>query len=323
MALKEDNLIETFKDSSSFKKAIIIAGVLSGMAVWFVFLAYIVGSFYWILSDRTHGKIWCGLHPGIWIVLLLFVLSVLFLFITLLSRSRRNYVSEKDERDVYFMEKGTHGTSHPATEDEKLVYFDICDISETDELIFGQETDEGERVIAYKEKEYGSPGTRHVLAFAPSGGGKTYSLVLTNILQAIIKGVSLIIVDPDGSLHGRTSQFARLMGCDTQLLNLVNLLYSDSWDCIAETISDKTERVSSLLIQSWSRIFMKNSQKQKNEDFWYDCAVNLLETVIGYAAYIRESHILSGYKSLFRKVSRGEDAEKYEDILNRKFVSFP
>lgn len=320
---KEGNLIETYKTSSSLKKGLIIAGVILGLVLWFLFLAYTVGSLYWILSDRSHGKLWCGIHPGIWFTLALFVLSVLVLFITLLSRSRRNYVAEKDDRDVYFMEKGTHGTSHPATEEEKLVYFEVCDISETDELVFGQETEEGERVIAYKEKEHGSPGTRHVLAFAPSGGGKTYSLVLTNILQAIIRGWSLIIVDPDGSLHGRTSLFAKSMDCDTQLLNLANLLHSNNWDCIAETISDKTKRVTSLLIQSWSKIFMKNSQKQRNEDFWYDCAVNLLETVIGYAAYVRESYILNGYKSLFRKVSNGQDADKYDDILNKEGVTFP
>lgn len=319
---KESRILVMYRNGSPIVKAGIILLTLISLGCIFLLSAFIVGSIVHIFADKSYTRIYYG-FKYIQITLPIFIITSLIVVISLLNKKTISRGVMTDERGVTYSDKGSEGTAHPATKEEKEKYFTVCDLSKTKEMILGQETTDGKEVYAYKRKEKGAPGTRHVLVFAPSGGGKTYSFVLTNVLQVGERGDSIIVVDPDASIFGRTSRFFVKRGYDVKLLNCANLEYSDCWDCLSETIDESTQRVDSLLIQSWAKIFVKNSEEQKNQDFWYGCAVNLIETVIGYIAYRRESFILSGYKSLYRTISDGTNNTKFEHILNTKFVSFP
>jgi len=315
--------VQTFKEAEPSQKLFLIAGLIAVSICFFILSAYLVGSTVYFFSDKMHSKIYYGIQNFTLTFVLAVIMDVLFIYIILSTGSRKSTVAFTDERGIKYVEQGSKGTAHPATREEIEEYFEICDINDTDQMIYGQLSENGNQVIAYKEKEHGSPATQHVICYAPSGGGKTYGPVLTNMLQVIKRGDSVIAVDPDGSIYGRTSNSYRNNDYDVKLLNLANLLFSDNWDCLAETINEVTGRVDSLLIQSWAKIYVKNSEKQKNEDFWYGCAVNLIETVIGYVAWQRENFILNGYKSLYNILVKGPDAQKFTNILNTKFIDFP
>ncbi len=320
---KDNQLVERYKNSSRQTKALIIIGFLVYVLILFVGSCWFGGWIIYPFSDRTVSKIYLGLHKGLVLSLIIFVALLVMTIIALFKSPLRNSVALVDERKVALMENGSRGTAHYATPEEMEKFFTVDDIRNVDEVILGQLTQDGEQVIAYKVKTKGAPGTRHILVIAPSGLGKTFSFVYINIIQAVIRGESMLIVDPSGQIYTKLGQYCRNSFYDTKLLNLANLDYSECWDCLAETIDPTTERIDAQRLQSFAKIYTKNSAKGDDEDYWYECAVNLIETVIGYCAWLREKEIIENYHKLYDRITKGSEGTKFSSILDTQFVSFP
>lgn len=321
---KDNKILEIYKNSNIRVKLLIIFLSIIFFILLFFLSAYFVGSVLYAFNKSYSNKIVLGLMNGlVFTIIVWIILSAMIIISVFRLGNTQNTIVNSDDRGVYYMENATRGSAHFATEEEKDKYFDICDIEETDEFTFGQETDDGERVVAYKPKTSGAPGTRHILIVAPSGLGKTYTIGLTNALQAKERGHSVLFVDPSTEVYNQTGQMFRKDGYDTRLLNLANLDYSEFWDCLQETIDDKTERIDSERLQSFALIFAKNSAKGDDEDYWFGCAVNLIETVIGYAAWLRETKILNDYILLYERITQKKESDKYKNILKDEFISLP
>ena len=320
---KNNRIIEAWKNADKKGKVTIALMILVMAIVLFGFSAYIIGSFIHPFDKQGHSKIYLGLTSGLPFTIVTFLIISVILLILIFKTFPQNVAVSTDERGVSLMQKGTRGTAHFATEEEKERFFTIGNIKDTNELVFGQLTENGEQVVAYKHPVNEPPGTRHVLVIGPSGLGKTQNFVYGNIVQAVKRGISMIVVDPSTQIYTKEGQYIRNNGYDVKLLNCADLDHSETYDILSETIDPKTERIDPARLQSFARIYTKNSAKGDDEDYWYGCAVNLIETIIGYASYKREKYILDTYIELYNRVTRGQEGEKFENIITNEFVSFP
>ncbi len=240
---------------------------------------------------------------------------LVFVIVLFMSVNKKNYTKTDDERGVHFMGQGTHGTAEWMTKERAKEVFTVTSVKDTNEVIYGQFTSNGEQVIAYR-KPVGPEFNRNILVMAPSGSGKSYTQVRTYIIQHAKAGHSIAATDPDAGLSGDLGRLLTGMGIDVQVIDLSDPAYSMCWNIIEECINPDTERLDGIRLTQYVEVFMTNTGKGK-EDFWYHSACNLTKAVIGYVSYWHENVIISGYKKLYLKVV-GKDVAVHKDELFRK-----
>ncbi len=317
---QNSSLLDKFKEVGREKKILYIGIAIISLILLFLFCAWLTGTFYY-LADNSHSRIYHGLHSALKFTLIVYIVLLAFVFFTMIKTSALNFAIKTDTRGVAFMKNGVKGTAHFANKDEIEEYFRISADEDTDEIIYGQLTENGEEVVSYKERIGKAPGTRHVLLMANSGSGKSFTFTIPNVLQAIKRKHSAIISDPSGEIYSATGSYARDFADDVKVLNLANVKYSDFWNIVEEVIDPETERVDSTRLDMWGKTFMMNSPDSDKKDYYYVSAQNLIESAIAYASYLKESFIIRNYILLYQKITRTENS-RYVHILKNKMVSF-
>ena len=79
---------------------------------------------------------------------------------------------------------------------------------------------------------------KNFLCMAPPGSGKTATIVLNAIVQAIRRGESIITTDTKGEIWAKTVELARLHGYIVRRFDLKNPHCSDGWDVLGEIRMD-------------------------------------------------------------------------------------
>lgn len=326
MYKKFNDLLDILTGRNRVKKIVIIISGILFFIVWYYFIMWFAGTVVYLGTDQTHSRMWYGINEYHRFALLLYVLSTGVILFSIFRNGKLNQTAYKDERGVFFMEKGTHGTAHFATREEKLEYFFLKNIEDTDQLIIGIDEETG-KIISFKFKDYGATGTKNVLLIASSGSGKSVSFVLPNLLQLPLraKPESVVCVDPAGELYLRTGQYFRNNDYDVKLFNLKNLDYSEHWNCLQECISETTERIDINRLQSFALIFMKNSATAKDQDVWFEVAQNLIEACIGLVGYKRDINIINNYKEIYEQIvgELNDNTSSFNKILDNKYAPFP
>lgn len=295
------------------------ASISGSFVIWFNKMFEPTGNF--------KGAIYYGLTNKAALIGTIFIFGMV-LFFTLALAFRRginNGILVTDDRGVSIMMNGERGTARYMNEDETKREFKVGDILETDQTVYGQLTEDGTQTVSYKAKKKGSSGNQNLLLIGSPGTGKSFCFVRTNIVQAMLRGSSIIATDPSGELYQDLGSLLRKNGYNVRVLNLAEPRYSDFWNCMEEVIDEETGRLDGTRLNDFTDIYVKNSgdPTSKGEKFWTDGAVNFLRSVIGYASYQRESKILTGYRALYTKVATN-NPEK-ENILDNKMkdmVSF-
>jgi type IV secretory pathway TraG/TraD family ATPase VirD4 len=327
MRNNDNKLLKKYRRATKAQKRKYILMAVLIAAALFLGVAWIVGSFIQTMNrmgdEELRSALYYGLTGGgLAATLILYVIVVFLGSIMSYRKSKLNEEMITDDRGVTYMKNGVAGTSHFADEDEVEENFTVCNIRNTSEMLFAQYNEHGEKVIAFKPKTKGATGTRHVIVFAPSGSGKSYAEVMANILQAIKRRESIVVVDPSGGLYNDLGAYCRNSDYDAKLLNLADLEYSEYWACLDETIDEATGRVSTVRLQEFTEIFMRNSTEIKGQDFWYESAVNIIEMSIGLLAYQRENYILEQYIKLYESIT-GVVGSKYAKKCRETFIAFP
>lgn len=242
---------------------------------------------------------------GLICTLALFALCAVGYFAVEFRRNLNNGELFTDKRGVTFMMNSTQGSSRFMNEEEAKETFYVGDILKTQNTVYGQLTDQGKEVVAFKEATNGSSGNRNLLLLGSPGTGKSYCFVRTEIIQSALRGDSIIVTDPSGELYTSVGQFLRDNGYDVKILNLVDPRYSDFWNCMDEVIDPETNRLDSTRLNDFTDIYMSNIGEigAKKDQFWSDGATNLLRAVIGHASWTRESAILLQYRALYKEVA--------------------
>lgn len=152
----------------------------------------------------------------------------------------------KDDRNFTIAEEGTYGTSSLMRKEEIENVLDMKDIEETEGIILGQldgkvlsvpsdrEFDEKVKRLDWGINEIiNNKLNKNVLVIGAPGTMKTRAVVRNSIIQSAKRGESLVITDPKGELVEDTAVYLKNKGYKVRIFNLVNLLNSDSWNCVA------------------------------------------------------------------------------------------
>lgn len=328
-----NRLVKYYKSLPKNQKRLATIGLALGFLMCCFILGCFAGYFLWSLAaignKQKGGILYYGFvySNGRTITLILILIFAIIIAIFLISIDRQNKVVVTDERGVRYLKNGTNGTSRWMDKDDAEKVFEITNIKNTNTTIYGQFTEHGEEVCGFIWPKDGASGNKNNLIIGPPGTGKSFTFVRTELIQSVLRGESIVCTDPSGELYADISTFARNHGYDTKILNLSDPNISDCWDCLQEVINPETERIDSTRLNAFASIYMKNSsdtEGKSEQKFWYDGALNLITTVIGFVSYEREKEIVDRLTELYKKVNSINPSEKMQYILLRiDKMSFP
>lgn len=101
--------------------------------------------------------------------------------------------------------------------------------------IYGQLDETEEKLITSKPIDNFN---KNILCLAPPGSGKTATIVINYITQAILRGESVVTTDTKGEVFAKTVELARLHGYTIRRFDLKNHKCSDGWDILSEIRKD-------------------------------------------------------------------------------------
>lgn len=198
----------------------------------------------------------------------------------------------RDDRNFTVAEEGTYGTSSLMQKEEIGNVLDMKEVGEQEGIILGQldgkvlsvpsdrEFDEKVKKLGWGINEIiNNKLNKNVLVIGAPGTMKTRAVVRNSIIQAAKREESLVITDPKGELVEDTAEYLKNKGYKVRIFNLVNLLNSDSWNCVASIGND------SLVAKIFADAVADNAGKG-NDTYFVTNAAIILKAV---SLYVMES----------------------------------
>lgn len=275
-----------------------------------------IGSLYKVAGKEKPNAIIIGLTDGRLATIILFLVIIVVSAYFIFKPDKRDEIADMDERGIYIVKNGASGTSRLMTTPEIKENFDVIDPKDNVEhnTTYGQLTTDGTQIICEKKGLY-DLDLKNTLVLGPSGSGKTRGLVMTQVINAVLRGDSFVISDPAGDMYAKLSSFCREHGVDVRAFNLKDTEYSDSWNCLDETIDERTGRIDGKLLNTFVTIYINNvSDTSSGDPFWHEMASGYLKAAIGYVAWKHDTEVIDLLKSLYKKVGYGQ--ENYNEILS-------
>lgn len=324
---KVANLVDKFQGFDLKKKILAIILLIVIMIFGFFVVAKVVGQILLPFNKNTGmNDIQLGLSAskGFPLTCIVYVLIIGVAITSFLSTNLRNEV-ERSENGIHYAKDKSGGTSRWMTDAEVKENFNVGKINESTSTIYGKmRQNSNDQVVTYRRPK-GAEGNRNTLVVASMGSGKTYTYVINELIQTILRGDSFVCTDPKGELFTTLAEWCKEMGVEVHLLNLdpEHVSQSEFWNCLQETIDPKTERLDPTKLSDFVNIYMQNSGDGK-VDFWYNSALNLVKAATGYVAYKHEFDIVKGYVELYKKVNNDEipDSDPVVDQMNNSMCSF-
>lgn len=224
-----------------------------------------------------------GLFPGLGLASTIFVyiLGLGVMMLTIIIRSPDlSPISETDERGVNFAVDGTYGTAKWMSKDEAKKVFCVGDIRDATGYILGQFTTEGKECISLPME---APGNKNFLVIGSPGRGKTFSVGFNVLFQAIIRGESVVAVDPKGELCEISYNLFKQHGYTVWVYNMVHPERSNAWNFSEEIFDVNTGRMDFSRLTAYVDIVMTNTMDGEKEDgFWGPGERNLFQAVVAY-----------------------------------------
>lgn len=203
----------------------------------------------------------------------LICIGLLAVLLLMVMRMGYSDTGEYDtDRNFIYSAKGTYGTSGWMSRKEMAGVLDLVpDLRKHKGVVLGMLDN---KAVCIPE----SPHINGNLAvYGSSGSMKTRSFCMNRILQAAVRGESLIISDPKSELYEKSSEYLRDQGYCVKVFNLVNPENSDSWNCLSEVEGQE------LMAQLFVDVIIKNTiNNGKGDHFWDSCEMNLLKALVLY-----------------------------------------
>ncbi|MCD8197127.1 MAG: type IV secretory system conjugative DNA transfer family protein [Lachnospiraceae bacterium] len=229
------------------------------------------------------------------------------------------YKFTRDKRGFDILPDGTHGTGGFMSKKEMEQIVETGSLEKLDGTILGKLKDapeDDDKFSEYVTLKKDSGLTEHTMIYGATGSGKSRGFVKPFILQCVRRKESLIIVDPKGEFYETMSGFLRDEGCEVKLFDLLDMEYSDAWNCLAEAGSDPN------LVQSIAEVIINNtSNSEDRQDFWSKAELNLLVALIHYVIRLTgpDGRLLPieqrSLGTVYRLLS-GESFQSLEQIMN-------
>lgn len=203
----------------------------------------------------------------------LICIGLLAILLLMVMRMGYSDTGEYDsDRNFIYSAKGTYGTSGWMSRKEMAGVLDLVpDLRKHKGVVLGM----------LDNKAVCIPENPHIngnlAVYGSSGSMKTRSFCVNRILQAAVRGKSLIISDPKSELYEKSSEYLRDQGYCVKVFNLVNPENSDSWNCLSEVEGQE------LMAQLFVDVIIKNTiNNGKGDHFWDSCEMNLLKALVLY-----------------------------------------
>lgn len=203
----------------------------------------------------------------------LICIGLLAVLLLMVMRMGYSDTGEYDtDRNFIYSAKGTYGTSGWMSRKEMAGVLDLVpDLRKHKGVVLGM----------LDNKAVCIPENPHIngnlAVYGSSGSMKTRSFCVNRILQAAVRGESLIISDPKSELYEKSSEYLRDQGYCVKVFNLVNPENSDSRNCLSEVEGQE------LMAQLFVDVIIKNTiNNGKGDHFWDSCEMNLLKALVLY-----------------------------------------
>ena len=212
-------------------------------------------------------------HPPYGVYGVLICIGLLAILLLMVMRMGYSDTGEYDtDRNFIYSAKGTYGTSGWMSRKEMAGVLD---------LVPDLRKHKGVVLVMLDNKAVCIPENPHIngnlAVYGSSGSMKTRSFCMNRILQAAVRGESLIISDPKSELYEKSSEYLRDQGYCVKVFNLVNPENSDSWNCLSEVEGQE------LMAQLFVDVIIKNTiNNGKGDHFWDSCEMNLLKALVLY-----------------------------------------
>ena len=220
-------------------------------------------------------------HPPYGVYGVLICIGLLAILLLMVMRMGYSDTGEYDtDRNFIYSAKGTYGTSGWMSRKEMAGVLDLVpDLRKHKGVVLGM----------LDNKAVCIPENPHIngnlAVYGSSGSMKTRSFCMNRILQAAVRGESLIISDPKSELYEKSSEYLRDQGYCVKVFNLVNPENSDSWNCLSEVEGQE------LMAQLFVDVIIKNTiNNGKGDHFWDSCEMNLLKALVLYVDQSSAAH---------------------------------
>ena len=201
------------------------------------------------------------------LLLIVGVGAVIFIYIKVHDKfSGTSY----DERGFTKNKHGTYGTADWMSEKEMKSVLEVSTPEKATGMILGER--KGQLICLPEDTRL----NRHTAVFGASGTMKSRAVVRNALFSAIRRGESVLISDPKSEMYNETSELFRKNGYEVKVLNLVDPLHSDSWNCMSDLGDD------SLMAQVLTNVIIGNTSSGKGDHFWDNGEANLLKALVLY-----------------------------------------
>ena len=213
------------------------------------------------------------LRPPYGVYGVLICIGLLAILLLMVMKMGYSDTGEYDtDRNFIYSAKGTYGTSGWMSRKEMAGVLDLVpDLRKHKGVVLGML--DGKAVCIPENPKING----NLAVYGSSGSMKTRSFCMNRILQAVIRGESLIISDPKSELYEKSSEYLRYQGYCVKVFNLVLPENSDSWNCLSEVEGQE------LMAQLFVDVIIKNTNStDKGDHFWDSCEMNLLKALVLY-----------------------------------------
>ena len=157
------------------------------------------------------------LHPPYGVYGVLICIGLLAVLLLMVMRMGYSDTGEYDtDRNFVYSAKGTYGTSGWMGRKEMKGVLDLVpDLRKHKGIVLGML--DGKAVCIPENPRING----NLAVYGSSGSMKTRSFCMNRILQAVIRGESLIISDPKSELYEKSSEYLREQGYCVKVFNLV------------------------------------------------------------------------------------------------------
>ena len=173
-----------------------------------------------------------------------------------------------DERGFTKNKHGTYGTADWMSEKEMKSVLEVSTPEKATGMILGER--KGQLICLPEDTRL----NRHTAVFGASGTMKSRAVVRNALFSAIRRGESVLISDPKSEMYNETSELFRKNGYEVKVLNLVDPLHSDSWNCMSDLGED------TLMAQVLTNVIIGNTSSGKGDHFWDNGEANLLKGLV-------------------------------------------
>ena len=203
------------------------------------------------------------------LLLIVGVGAVIFIYIKVHDKFSGTYY---DERGFTKNKHGTYGTADWMSEKEMKSVLEVSTPEKATGMILGER--KGQLICLPEDTRL----NRHTAIFGASGTMKSRAVVRNALFSAIRRGESVLISDPKSEMYNETSELFRKNGYEVKVLNLVDPLHSDSWNCMSDLGDD------SLMAQVLTNVIIGNTSSGKGDHFWDNGEANLLKALVLYVS---------------------------------------